>query len=143
MILTTDIHAAGGIRTHITRKAAAEDRRLRPSGQWEWQLQCGGVFGSFEFKLPSANFFFCLSFQLHRLSSENAMAAGTFGLEEKLCIVRGVKFDGCVLKLCILRLVRFDICVLKVCVVRVVRFDRCVREMCIVHVARFDRCVLK
>jgi len=34
----TDIHAAGGIRTHNPSKRAAADQRLIPCGQWDRQF---------------------------------------------------------------------------------------------------------
>jgi len=36
----TDIHATGGIRTHITIKRGAADQRLRPRGHWEQLFNC-------------------------------------------------------------------------------------------------------
>jgi len=34
----TNIHAPGGILTHVVSRRAAADLRLRPRGHWDWQL---------------------------------------------------------------------------------------------------------
>ena len=41
-ILTTDIHAKGGIRTRNPSKWAAADPRLRPRGHWDVQMNVNG-----------------------------------------------------------------------------------------------------
>jgi hypothetical protein len=46
----TDIHAAGGIRTHNPSQRAAADPRLRPLGHWDRQ-----VFGVKSIKFVSYN----------------------------------------------------------------------------------------